>query len=471
MKKFINKSSLAFLSILGIGGSSFAQSSFPCGSEMYLSIGDSLYIYSESGTSTNLFYVGDINALAFSTTGLMWAFDQTNQEVVIIGADGSKTPITVPGLPVGGANYNVGTIDTNGYYYLYNGQTTARFYIIDTDPSRSATYGQLVDPTATSGAVPYALDARSPKGTIIGPTSSGGANRRTISDWSINPLDGMLYAMTNSSSFRPNRIVSYNPVTGSLNSESGIISGDGIQNPPSYNTSYGAIFIDAFNNFYVFGNQRGHLYSLNLSDNSATQLSSTSISSSNIDGAICALSTVPLHIKLVNFDAQKDGNIAQLQWSTAHEYDNKGFEIERSTDGKNFTSIAFIKSLSENGHSSSRLNYLFTDNNPAKGPNFYRLKQTDFDGRFEYSPVRMLSFNTTSSIHIYPNPAKDNITIIGLTGTEQLLIYNNLGIVVHQQKADQSGNISLEHLSDGLYYVQIIDNNGNTSSYKVIKAK
>jgi|GEM_PF-1106616 len=443
---------------------------FPCENTLYLQNGNTLYEYSVSGSQTPLFYTGNINALAFSTTGLLWAFDQTAQSVVIIGADGSKTPITIPGLPVGGADYNVGAIDVNGYYYLYNGQQAARFYIIDTDPARPATYGQLVDPAATGGVVPYDPDTRSPNGTQIYPLPPNHANRRLFSDWCINPADGQLYTVTNSTSYRPYRLVSYNPVSGQLTEHTGQIGGDGFQG----NVSFGAIFIDLFGNFFVFGNTHGHLYSIDTTTATATRLSTNSISSSNIDGANCILADEPLPIHLLSFDANKKGNTAELVWATASEQNNKGFDIEHSTDGRTWTAIGFVNSKGQNGNSSVRLDYDLTDNTPAGGPNYYRLKQIDLNGKYEYSAVRMVSFGKGDNvISIYPNPARDNISIRGLSGGEAISIYDMTGRKLKELKnAGSATTVSLDELNQGVYHISIIAADGyNVSSHKVIVSK
>lgn len=281
-RKISNRILLVFSLNALLAGYGYAQTPFPCGNTLYLSNGTSLYEYSTNGEENLLFSVGNINALGFSGSGLLWAYDQTAQRVVIIGSDGSKTPILVPGLPVGGVNYNVGTIDANGYYYLYDGQQAARFYIIDTNPNRT-TYGKLVDPT--NG---YNEDVRTPRGTVISPTVQ--ANRRLISDWTINPVDGKLYTMTNSNSVRPHRLIRYDPVTGQLEEVGNAITGDGIQG----NVSYGAIFIDHTGNVFVFGNTAGHLYSINTESSSSVRVSESSISSSNIDGATCINSNIPI---------------------------------------------------------------------------------------------------------------------------------------------------------------------------------
>ena len=451
---------------------SYAQTPFPCNNTLYLSNGTTLYEYSVSGVQTPLFTVGNVNALAYSTTGLLWAFDQTAQKVVIIGGDGSITAETIPDLPTGGADYNVGAIDTNGYYYLYNGQQGGRFYIIDTDPSRPATYGKLVDPNITGGVVPYDLDTRPTVGTPIYPLFPNQGNRRIISDWCINPNDGQLYTVTNANSYRPFRLISYNPITGQLTEHTtNEITGGGTGTGFKGNSSFGAIFIDTDGNFFVFGNTHGHLYSINPATSTATRLSTTAISSSNIDGANCILSNVMLPIKLVGFDAYKKGSVAELVWTTAVEQNNRGFAIERSADGRTWVNLGFVSSKAENGNSSQKLEYTFIDNAPFAGINYYRLKQADFDGKYEYSSVKVIRFGKENTINVYPNPVKDRITITGLTGTEQIRIYNTSGRLIYQQKADNGNmNISLHPLREGLYYVQVVGTDGRISSHhKMIK--
>ena len=353
-------STVMLLVVFLAGSGTKAQTSFPCGSELYISNSDKLYKYAPNGSETYLFDVGNINALAFSTNNLIWAFDQDAQKVVIIDADGNKNPITIDGLPVGSADYNVGTIDANGYYYLYYGEANARFYIIDTDPSRS-TYGKLVNPLANGGVVPYPEDTRSPKGTPIQPAANGGVNRRTISDWTVSPIDGKLYAMTNSTSVFPYNIVRYDPVNGAIETvTTSPITGDNIRNSTS-GTSYGAIFMDIYGHLFIFANQQGHLYSIDIENSSATQISTTAISSNNIDGANCILSDddISMPVTFGNVSALIKGKQLLVHWSTFAETNNDHFEIEASADGTTFTKIGEVISKAENGNSDTPLDYEF----------------------------------------------------------------------------------------------------------------
>lgn len=179
----------------------------------------------------------------------------------------------------------------------------------------------------------------------------------------------------------------------------------------------------------------------------------------------------PLPVTLISFKAYTKGDDKiLLEWATASEQNNKGFEIERSPDGSHWGSIGFILSVAIDGKSNKRLDYSFADNIPLSGMNYYRLKQYDFDGYIAYSPVRTIRYNQQNAISIYPNPVKDNLSISGLEGTEQIKIYNTSGVLVYHQKAGQS-DISLAHLSEGLYYLQIVGIDGNVLSYRLMKIK
>jgi hypothetical protein len=115
--------------------------------------------------------------------------------------------------------------------------------------------------------------------------------------------------------------------------------------------------------------------------------------------AISANST-PLPIELINFDAKAIGSRVRLNWSTASEVNNDFFTIERS--GANtpdeFDFITKVNSYMNN--SNVTLNYEAWDNNPLQGLQYYRLKQTDFDGQFTYSDLRPVYFGDSKTFEI-----------------------------------------------------------------------
>lgn len=177
----------------------------------------------------------------------------------------------------------------------------------------------------------------------------------------------------------------------------------------------------------------------------------------------------PLPVALLSFQARvQDGNVL-LSWITASETNNRGFAIERSGDAAEWINIGFVSSAATGGNSTQPLAYSFIDAKPLNS-SFYRLKQTDFDGKYVYSVVREVSFNASKQVTISPNPAKNYITIDGLSGSELIRVYDVTGKLVRQ--ADAAGNpatISLEGLSEGTYHIRIISANGQVVSEKVLK--
>lgn len=180
----------------------------------------------------------------------------------------------------------------------------------------------------------------------------------------------------------------------------------------------------------------------------------------------------PLPVKLLHFNAYKKDNKALLDWATASEQNNKGFDIERSIDGRNWVKIGFVASSQANGNSNTRADYSFNDNNPVNGQNYYRLKQTDIDGKHAFSDVRSLWFSRDGSIVVFPNPAKAYVQVAGLEGNESIYVYDATGRLVLQQKSNGSLNTLLLHnLSEGVYYIRIVTVNGNSSTHQFIKTK
>jgi len=108
-----------------------------------------------------------------------------------------------------------------------------------------------------------------------------------------------------------------------------------------------------------------------------------------------------LPIKLLSFDAQKNGDVVDLSWVTAEEINNDFFTIERSVDGQVFEELTQVQGA---GTSSESRSYSTIDNDPLSGTSYYRLKQTDFNGQYEYFPMVAVDFeNTVSTVSVVEN--------------------------------------------------------------------
>jgi hypothetical protein len=114
---------------------------------------------------------------------------------------------------------------------------------------------------------------------------------------------------------------------------------------------------------------------------------------------------MPLPIELISFEAIKNNKQTDLRWTTGSEINNDYFTLERSSDGSNYDVLGIIDGA---GTSSIPLNYLFTDIKPLDGRNYYRLKQTDYNGHYSYSNVRTVFFGNENSISSYPNPVSQD---------------------------------------------------------------
>ncbi|MCB9338811.1 MAG: T9SS type A sorting domain-containing protein [Lewinellaceae bacterium] len=138
-----------------------------------------------------------------------------------------------------------------------------------------------------------------------------------------------------------------------------------------------------------------------------------------------------LPVELVAFRAFAiDGKKVQLDWTTASETNNDYFSVERSGDGVRFEEIGQVRG--KGTVSSGFIDYTFGDENPLPGNSYYRLRQVDFDGRFEFSwvvSVYMEGMAGVSSLHVFPNPSRGQVIceINDVNGMATLKLFDAAG--------------------------------------------
>jgi len=185
----------------------------------------------------------------------------------------------------------------------------------------------------------------------------------------------------------------------------------------------------------------------------------------NVRFTIATINSVqtPLPVELVSFDAKPTENSVLVTWQTASEINNDYFTVEKSGDGENWT---FVGEQDGAGNSTSLKNYQMIDRNPIMGLSFYRLKQTDFDGKFSYSDVKAVNFiNHSNTLTVYPNPTGDFVTIeYRNLAVDMLKIIdlrgNNLTHLVEIQKINETTvKLNLTKLPKGSYSISIGDKN------------
>ena len=170
-------------------------------------------------------------------------------------------------------------------------------------------------------------------------------------------------------------------------------------------------------------------------------------------GAGKPLSILP--VRLINFTATQLENTIQFNWQVANEVNVLHYEIQESSNGINFTTSAII-----NANQQIKYNYLYHQN--VLQTQYYRLKVIDKDGSCIYSNIIVLKPTDKINITLYPNPAKDFITLSvnKLSTNNYVLITNMNGKVVQKIQLKESvNNISTSCLQNGTYLIQLFQNN------------
>ena len=169
-----------------------------------------------------------------------------------------------------------------------------------------------------------------------------------------------------------------------------------------------------------------------------------------------------LPIELVSFNARLKGSEVLLEWVTESEVNNDRFEIEHSQDSKTFTAIGTV---SGRGTSTEKNFYKMTHHTPNYGINYYRLKQIDYDGKFDYSEIEYVRVQVDSDISVYPNPAKEHIIIRSnntLTEGHQFLVYDAMGRQINISSSIESEyavRLNISSLESGIYFIKLSSGN------------
>jgi hypothetical protein len=179
----------------------------------------------------------------------------------------------------------------------------------------------------------------------------------------------------------------------------------------------------------------------------------------------------PLSVTLINFTGYEKNGINILEWITASEKDNIGFDIERSNNGTDWETIHFEPTQAMNNNSSSTLKYSYSDKNPSYNQTYYRLKQIDENGNNSVSQtISLWNKSFTQLVNINPNPAQNEINISGLKGNNIIKIFSVNGKLMHTSWTEaNSKNIDISLLPTGVYYLMVIDDKNIQHINKLIK--
>ncbi len=172
-----------------------------------------------------------------------------------------------------------------------------------------------------------------------------------------------------------------------------------------------------------------------------------------------------LPVKFSSFIVKNENENNLIYWKTSSELNNNYFEVQYSEDGKTFQSIGKVEG---SGNSSRMTQYEYIHENPKQGSSYYRLKQVDFDGKFEYSPVKSIYY-VDENIQIFPNPVTEKLSFSGISDRSITLSITDLtGKEVFSTKDFSGPNLDVSALKIGIYNICIIESN-HTLCQKFVK--
>jgi len=177
---------------------------------------------------------------------------------------------------------------------------------------------------------------------------------------------------------------------------------------------------------------------------------------------------VVLPVKMGSFVLNREVNAVSLKWSTLTELNSDYFTISRSSDGKTFE---HLKRVPAAGNSKQQLNYVYTDRTPYIGTNYYKLEQTDLDGKLYEIGIKDVNFKLDDLISIYPNPTAQQVYVKGnYQEFSEVQLVDVAGKVLQQKSISNLNEIlsfDLTKYVKGIYFIKLRGTNGLTK--KVIK--
>ena len=163
-----------------------------------------------------------------------------------------------------------------------------------------------------------------------------------------------------------------------------------------------------------------------------------------------------LPIGLISLTAQKQLNNVVLQWSTSSEQNTKAFTIQHSTNAADWKNIG---SLAAGGNSNAIRNYTYLHTTPVQGNNYYRLIQTDSDGKYSFSNIKAIKFiSGQASFTVVSNPVINNVLKVQVNSKIYLSLYNAVGRLIWKKQFEPGlQNINTDALAKGIYILKTDD--------------
>ena len=430
----------------------------------------------------------------------------TNPNGVIYGLSnsGNIVPITVSNSAVGATinpAYTSSTSSANGigynaqngnFYYFQNGNSGASQQFVSFNPATN-TYATLAPSPSTAivyrgcvnfnGTGYYCLDQNSNlcyynittnTWTLIGSVFADQYGNNVTStfkaqasgDIAIDGLGNLWIVSSGSSAYGVYKISAPLPTVATATISITQLVPPTTPTPTS--TNFAGIAFNATGEIYVC--TTNDLYILN-NDLSLSHLGTFSVAGVGGDLTSCnfPITVLPVSWQSVNVDLQSNNSVL-INWIVNQQINSKEYTVERSTDGKTWSDVGTVEST---GNTTTAQSYSYTDANPAAGNNYYRIRQTDFDGKTNFSIVKTVNVAAATQLAIWPNPSKNIINIQkenNGTNSINAEIFNQSGQKVSSSLLKSGINtVDISSLPAGYYIVHIDLANGEKFNQKLVK--
>ncbi len=176
---------------------------------------------------------------------------------------------------------------------------------------------------------------------------------------------------------------------------------------------------------------------------------------------------IVLPVTMKSFQVKRDRGNVSVNWTTATEQNNRGFNIQRNTGGS-WETVGFVRSSALNGSSSGDISYSYSDINSFRGVSQYRLQQVDLDGKSTYSEIRTVRGEQQGGkTLVYPNPTRNGIVKLifeSLNSKRDIFVSDMSGRIVKQWRGVTSDNLEITNLDPGMYMIRVVDQEAGTST-------
>jgi len=209
-------------------------------------------------------------------------------------------------------------------------------------------------------------------------------------------------------------------------------------------------------------------FSGSLDPNNGTEVTRTGLSGFGPIAIAGSSSSFP--VEWLRFTASPLAGQVRLAWTTGRELNNDYFVVERSQDGLTFSALGQVDGM---GTTQVPTDYEYHDRQPFTGTNYYRLRQVDQDGSFQYSEVRTVTFaGDRQQLVIGPNPTHGHIQLAYPQGQPlQFQLFNALGqrLSSHRFPTGGQAQLDLHHLPEGTYFYRAIQSGQLIGQGKVVR--